>query len=185
MAIDGLLTWEDGEVRLGGQLIPGIFLDQSIRGEVRFDRSRKDAQSGMHKVPLGFEDADITIAVELLCDAESDCYQKLEIINKTFRSNRNANPKVYEVSNRHCRARGIRNVVFSGLDSYESSSDDVITATLTFVEHMPPVIRREKQATAAKKGASAPTVKATPAASKAIVTDEDNPFMAGLKAGSK
>jgi hypothetical protein len=181
---DGMLTWADGEVRLGSELLPGVFLDLSIRGAVRFDQSHKDSQSGKAKVPLGFEDADITITMELLCDETGDCYSKLKAINKVFRSDNKANPKVYAVVNRHCAARGIQKVLFSGLDSFESEREDVITATLSFLEHMPAVIRREKRATAAKVG-QAPAVKAKPAASAAVVSDPDNPFMAGLKAGHK
>jgi len=186
---NNLLTWADGEVKLGGELLPGIFLDQSVRGSVRFDQSEKDAQSGKHKVPLGYQDADISITLELVCDESGDCYSKLTQINKVFRADQKANPQVYSVGNRHCQARGIRNVVFSGLDSFESSEEDVITAILSFVEHLPPVIRREKQVTAAKsaaaKAGTAPAVKATPAPAPAVVSDPDSPFMAGFQAGSQ
>uniref|UniRef100_C6E6Q0 Uncharacterized protein n=1 Tax=Geobacter sp. (strain M21) TaxID=443144 RepID=C6E6Q0_GEOSM len=188
MASDGFLKWEDGEVRLGGELLPGVFVDQSIRGAVRFDESKKDSQSGHHKTPLGFEDADIVITLDLLTDDTSDCYKKLAAINKVFREDRKANPKVYAVQNRHCAARGIRDVVFCALDSFESSDDDVISAALSFKEHLPPVIRREKQATATKvagaKQGAAPKIKATPAASPTVVSDSDNPFMAGFNAGA-
>jgi len=189
MSIDGLLSWEDGEVRLGGQLIPGEFLDMSIRGAVRFDQSQQDSQSGKHKTPLGYEDADITLSLDLLCDEMGDCYVKLAKINKVFKADRKANPKVYAVANRHCAARGIRNVIFSALDSSETDQDDVITVTLSFVEHLPPVIKREKQATATKaaaaKSGTAPAIKATPAVSAAVVSDSDSPFQAGLRAGSQ
>ncbi len=187
MSVDGLLIWDDGEVKLGGELLPGVFIDQRISGAVRFDQSEKDSQSGRNKVPMGFEDADIQITMDLLCDEAGDCYAKLKNINKIFRAARNANPKVYAVSNRHCNARGINNVVFSGLASFESDLDDVITISLSFVEHLPPVIKREKQQTAARKTtagtAAAPAVKSTPAASPTIVSDPPNPFMAGLLAG--
>lgn len=179
---DGILTWEDGEVKLGKDLLPGVFLDISIRGAVRFDQSHKDSQSGKAKVPLGFEDADITITMDLLCDELGNCYSKLETINKVFRADSKANPKVYSVVNRHCNARGINKVLFSGFDSFESEREDVITVTLSFLEHLPAVIRREKRATAAKVG-KAPAVKAKPAASVTVVSDPDNPFMAGLKTG--
>lgn len=187
--LDGALSWGDGEVRLGGELLPGSFLDMNIRGEVRFDESQQDSQSGRHKTPLGYQDADITLTLELLCDADGDCYSKLKQLNKVFKSDRRANPKVYAVANRHCAARGIRNVVFSELSSFESDQDDVITATLSFVEHLPPVIKRERQAAASRAAAarsgSAPAVQATPAASAAVVSDPDNPFMAGLAAGGR
>lgn len=181
MSLDGLLTWDDGAVKLGGDLLPGVFIDQMINGAVRFDQSEKDAQSGKRKVPMGFEDADIQITMDLLCDESGDCYSKLVKINKIFRADNNANPKVYEVVNRHCNARGINNVLFSGLASFESDSDDVITVTLSFVEHMPPVAKRETQQAAANK--ATPPVKAQPAVSASIVKDSAAPFLDGIKAG--
>jgi len=185
---DGYLSWDDGEVRLGGELLPGVFVEQNVRGAVRFDDAQLDAQSGKAKVPLGYQDAVVTLTLDLLCDEAGDCYQKLEQISRVFKADRNANPKVYAVQNRHLAARGVRNVIFAALDSFEDDREDVIMAVLSFTEHQPAVIRREKQATATRaaqtKAGTAPPVKAKPAVSPKVVSDPENPFMAGLRDGA-
>jgi hypothetical protein len=51
------------------------------------------------------------------------------------------------VDNAHAVARGISQVVFSGLESRETDEDDVMLVTLFFVEHVPPVQTAEKRVT--------------------------------------
>lgn len=150
------LTFEDGVVRVAGQTLPGILKSRKIKGELRFDESQKDGQSGKKRVPLGWEDCEVVIVLELLTDDTSDCYAKLAEINGIFRGhNGKANPKILDVVDRHMAARGLRQVLFSGLESSETDQDDVIEATLGFLEHRPPIISAE--ARAAKAGAQAAT----------------------------
>ena len=140
-----LLTFEDGEISLSGALVPGIFASLRIDGKVRFDEQQIDGQSGKAKTPMGFEDCDIVMSVILCTDADSTCYDKVQELNAMFRSvDGSANPKVLDVANRHVMARGIRQVVFSRLESAESEDTDEIIATLGFVEHNPPIIKTEK-----------------------------------------
>lgn len=192
---DGVLTFADGLVHIGKQTLPGVLVSQSISCAVRYDQSRPDSMSGKNKLALGWEDATITLTLDLLTDPESDCYQKLAEINRIFKgaARKKATPTIYTVTGRHLRARGISRVVFDSLDSVEDDQDDVIQATISFVEHLPPVVKREKKANAVKAGAAkantapatapAPASKAQPAASPAITDDTTNPFMAGIKAG--
>jgi len=112
----------------------------------------------------------------------STCYDKLKIIDGLFKG-KTAHPKVYEVTGRHLSARGIRQVVFDSLSSDESDQDDTIQATITFIEHNPPVIKREKQANAQKK--ATPKANVQPIVSGAIIKDDTVPFIAGVKAGLK
>lgn len=200
MPLNGQLTWNDGLVTLGDDVLLGIFVDMRIRGAVRFDQADMDSQSGKQKVPMGWEDADITITLDLVCDVEqegppaetSDCYAKLKAINTIFKSasNNKADPKIFSVNNAHLNARGVKQVVFAGLDSYETDLDDVITVCLSFIEHNPVVIQREKQQ-AAKNIAQAgqgvqgatPAVKTTPAASPDIVKDNTSAYMRGFYQG--
>lgn len=186
MPVDGYLRFEDGEVRLGGGIVPGVLVSKAVSAAVRFDQAEHDGLSGKAKVPLGWEDADITLVVDLLSDDTGDCYDKLAEINRTFKGADNgANPKVYTVTNRHARARGIDQVVFSGLDSEEDDQSDVIRATLKFVEHRPPIVRREQQVSVSKQASgAAPTVAATPPSDQAILDDPDSPLAAGFKAGN-
>jgi hypothetical protein len=187
MMIDGYLTFADGEVRLGEDLLPGILVSQTIRGAVRFDEAQADGVSGTLKTPLGWTDAAITLNLDLVSDDESDCYDKLTAINRIFKGFDNgANPKIYTVTGRHLRARGIDQVVFSGLDSDEDDQTDVINVSLAFVEHIPPIVDQEEQVAATDQPAGAtPSVAAVdPQPDADLLHDDTNPLTAGFNQGA-
>lgn len=141
----GLLTFEDGIVTLDGTELKGILQKVDVRTAVRFDEAKVDGASGKKKTPAGFEDSKVDVSMILLTDEDSDCYEKLEEINHIFKGiDKNTNPKIFTVTNRHLLARGIREVVFANLDSSENSSTDEIFISLQFVEHNPPVIKMEE-----------------------------------------
>jgi len=178
MMRDGILSFEHGDVRLGNDPVPGILRSQSITGLVRFDEAQQDGLSGKNKTPLGWEDANINLELELMSDDKSDCYQKLTELNAVFQGRDNGgNPKVYEVVNAHARARGIDQVVFAGLDSSETDEDDVITASLNFVEHNPPVTIPEKRIAMSDQaeGAATPQVTEEPVDDRNIMQDPGPP----------
>lgn len=140
-----LLVFEDGLIRLGDTELPGILTELRVDGKVRFDEQKKDGSSGKKKTPKGFEDSDVMVTMLLLTDSESQCYEKLEQVSGLFRKiDDKANPQVYTVTNRHLLARGVRQVVFSKLQSSENNGSDEIRVTLGFVEHNPPVTKIEK-----------------------------------------
>jgi hypothetical protein len=146
MTVDGYLTFENGEIRLGGYTVPGVLKSLYVNSRVKFDESEQDGLSGKVKIPMGWDDADITATVELLTDEFKTCYDKLQELNKIFRgTNNGGNPNVYDITNSHSVARAVERVVFSGLSSSETDQDDVIAATLNFVEHIPPVTKIEKR----------------------------------------
>lgn len=183
MSTDGKLTFEDGLVTLGTDLIPGILVEQRVGCSVRYDEAKHDGMSGKKKVVKGWNDADISLTLDLLTD-DTTCYDKLKIINNLFRG-KTTTPKVLTVTNQHVNARGIKTVVFDGLESYETDQDDVIQTVLSFTEHNPPVVKREQHATAAKKVTGPPPVprKVTPKPAPAIVQDTPSPVIAGYLAG--
>ncbi len=168
-----MVTFEDGIITLGGKELPGIMTDIRVSGSVRFDEQKLDGQSGKNKTPQGYEDCEISASLDLLTDSESTCYEKLEELNAIFRNiDDKANPVVCTAASRHLQARGIRQIVFSRLDSVESDADDYVRVSVSFVEHNPPIVRTEKdqaksptaselkeQAQAAASGA-APTAEA-------------------------
>ncbi len=184
MMSDSYLTFEDGEVRINNDLIPGMFVSVRVNAGVRFDQAHHDHMSGKKKIPQGWEDADVQIVLDMLCDETGTCYDKLTAINGIFKAaDKGANPRILQVTNRHLRARGVTKVVFSGLESLEDDQVDIIRVVLTFTEHLPVVVKREKQVNASKSPLGAPAVKATPAASPAIVKEPGNAFGAGFNAG--
>lgn len=174
MSVDGRLTFEDGQVSLGGAALPGILVSQSVRGQVRFDEAEQDGLSGKTRMPMGWEDAEVVLVMDLLTDDASDCYDKLAKLDAVFRgADTKANPKVYDVANRHLLARSINRVLFSGLESSETDEDDVIRCSLAFVEHKPPVVRQEERVAAkdAKDAASVSTAPTVSAAEPSLAVD--------------
>lgn len=140
-----LLTFEDGVVRIGGEALPGILADIRVSCAVRFDEQSVDKASGKKKTPQGWEDSDISLSLYLTTDESGTCYEKLDTLNGLFKkTDAKANPTIFTVANRHLLARGIRQVVFSKLDSAESMKSDDIRATLSFVEHNPPIVKQER-----------------------------------------
>ncbi|XPV77693.1 MAG: hypothetical protein ACNI27_07180 [Desulfovibrio sp.] len=149
---DGLLYFEHGEVRLGGSLIDGILSSARVGAQVRFDEAEQDGKSGKARIPMGWEDADVALSLVLLTDDRATCYERLARIDRVFKGYDNSgNPKIFDVQNAHCAARGIQQVVFSGLSSTESERDDTITVSLTFSEHIPVIRKVETQASATAK----------------------------------
>ena len=140
-----LITFEDGVMQLDGELLPGILHTLAVDGKVRFDEQKVDGASGKKKTPQGFEDCEIMVSLFLVTDSLSSCYDKLEKLSEMFRKvDDKANPQIYAVANRHLLARGVRQVVFSKLQTAEADKTDEITATLGFLEHNPPIVRTEK-----------------------------------------
>jgi hypothetical protein len=156
---DGLLKFGHGIISLNGVDMPGIMKSQAIKGSVRFDSAEPDGHSGTVRTPLGWEDSDITLVVELISGEQTtpytgseSCYEKLARINRIFKGKDNGtNPNVYEVENPHANARDIHQVVFSGLQSTETDQDDVIQVNINFVEHLPFEQVPEKQVATADK----------------------------------
>ncbi len=141
------LKFEDGTIALGGVTLGGILKSLSVRGSVVFDEVKQDGVSGKRKMAMGYNDADLSVTIELLTDDTSTCYDKLESLDAVFKDVDNKGmPLVYDVLNRHAGARRINQVVFSSLDTSESDQDDVILASLNFVEHKPAIIKVEQQA---------------------------------------
>lgn len=172
-----MIVFEDGRISLGGKDVPGILTELRVDGKVRFDEHKVDGNSGKTKIPQGYEDSDIMIGLVLFTDDTSDCYQKASELNALFRdTDSKANPQVLTVVNKHLQARGVRQVVFSRLETAENDQTDEIRATLAFVEHLPPIIKDEKaeaKTPTASEVAKANTNKngASPAAEDSLSVD--------------
>ena len=118
-----MIVFEDGIISLGGEEVPGIMQSLTVDGKVRFDEQKVDGASGKKKTPQGFEDCEITVSLYLTTEDESSCYDKLQKLSAMFgKVDGKANPQIYNVANRHLLARGIRQVVFSSLQTSESDA---------------------------------------------------------------
>ncbi len=145
-----IITDDFGQVKLGGQLLPGVIQQIEINGGVRVDIEEVPGQSGSSKQPQGYEDAEITIRIVLPTDEQSDCYGKVAELERSFKKvDSQAKPFVFCIVNKHAAARGINQVIYRGLRTTEGNADDTITAEIALVEFKPVVVKTEQ--IAAKK----------------------------------
>ena len=196
------LRFEDGNVTLGDTLLPGILVSQQIGCAVKIDTAQVEGQAKKTQTPLEWDNASISLCLDLLTDDATDdsvgpqmesmgtdCYQKLFNLNRIFKGKDDGRAQIYRVNSRHTHARGLDQVIFSGLDSDESDQDDVIRVTLTFVEYLPP--KQAQQAAGIAGSGTAPATNpgavASPAAATAV-TKDPNPmtsaFSEGFNAGA-
>ncbi len=183
------LTFEHGRIKLGGDLLPGVFKDLWVQGSVQLDEFQVDGLSGKVRRPMGWKNSDVSLTLELLTDDQSSCYKKLAVINRIYKSHGgNADPKVFDVSaNPHFASRGIDQVIFAGLDSWESDQDDVIGCGLQFVEDNPVVVNSEQRTVASDKATGdMPAVSPSNSVSldDDVGTDDTNPLGEGYRSGA-
>lgn len=160
MPDDGYMTFDDGRVSLGGVDLPGLMKSLVIRGQVRFDTADPDGASGTVRTPLGWEDSDAVLVMDVLGDPQMapypdsgrDVFEILKLYNDIFKGSDNgANPQVYTALNPHFQARGIDRVVWSGFQSVQNDEEDVLELHLNFVEHMPFETKKEARVAASDK----------------------------------
>ncbi len=177
------LTVEHGQVWLGDDLLPGIFRELWVRGEAVLDEVKMQSGSGKTHQPNGWTDMDVSLSLDLLTDDSGNCYAKLSAMNRIFRgADGHSDPKVFDLrGNPHLTARGIDQVIFAGLDSFEDDRDDVVYATLHFVEDRPVVTRAEAQVNAGNGAAVTPTADTTETSDTSLSEDDSNPFMDGYR----
>ena len=184
------LRFEDGNVELGGKLLPGILVSQQIGCAVKIDTAQVEGQAQKTQTPLEWDNAGIALCLDLLTDDDSDCYDKLADLNRIFKGKDNGHfAQIYAVTSRHARARGLDKMIFSGLASDETDQDDVIRVSLTFVEYLPPQAARKAAGIAVAGASGSPTAPPLAAASStpaaAAVLEDPNPFVAGFAEGMR
>ena len=145
-----IITDDFGQVKLDGQLLPGIFQGVEVSGALRVDEQEVPGRSGRPKQPLGFDCATITLRLKLPTDENYTCYDRLAALCRLFRAvDDKARPYVRRIVNKHCQAWGITQVVFKELRTTEDNIYDYILADLVFTEWQPVVVRKEEAAVTA------------------------------------
>lgn len=150
-----IITDASGKVKVGGVILPGVFQNIEVDGDVRIDEAEVEGKSAKPKQAVGYEDAKVKLNIALLNDDSSTPYEKLKIIQNIFKKPGQELPNVYEIINRHLQARGISKVVFKKLTSSEDNNRDVIRATCEFWEYIPITIQAKKNTSGVSSSATA------------------------------
>lgn len=141
------LSMEHWAMTLGNTSVPGVLQRLTVGGQVRYDEAEQDGLSGTRRIPMGWEDADITATILLTTDVAGTCYDKARALARLFKGHDGAgNPQVYGIANAHLAAHDVDEVVFDGLRTEEDTRSDAITATLRFREYTPAILAAEVRA---------------------------------------
>jgi len=124
----------EGQIKLGGDLLPGAVQSVSIGGHAIIDKL-KPVSGEIKKQLYGFKPSDLSI--ELLLDSYDDLATLEDLFKYSKKGGLKGFPKKYSLNSFHARARRLREVVFADLESREDNRNDLITVTLNFEEFCP------------------------------------------------
>lgn len=109
-----------------------------VKQSLKIDEIAIKGRSGKMKQPVGYEDAEISIELELCDREEGDAVvetarERLETIQKLFRSSKEALPQPLEIVSSLTEACGVRKVLIKELEVHDNELD-FISATLRLTE---------------------------------------------------
>lgn len=126
---------DDQFVKIGGVLLPGIFKSLEITSSAMVEELEVEGKGKKPKQATGYEDSKINIEIILADDNKKTALEKLEMIQRIFRTKGQAKPKVYEIVNQHAIKRGISKVIFKELSTRETNKADEIAVSLVVWEY--------------------------------------------------
>lgn len=130
----------------------------TVRQAVIFDERRVPGRSGKVKQPVGYEDAEISVTLQLVDEEDANgsvvtsALEQYGALQQTFRDRSDpvgsttarSVPTIYSISSRMTDACGITTVVFQDIDGRESPGSTDIEVTLTFKEFDPKTLIAER-----------------------------------------
>lgn len=127
---------DDDTVKIGGVVLPGIYKSMEISHEAKIDEQDVEGSTRKPKQATGYEDAKITISVQLLDSVDGTTKEeKLQIIQELFRMAGAEKPTVHELVSAHSSIRGVMNVIIKSMSSKESNKKDEITVELELLQY--------------------------------------------------
>lgn len=131
---------EDGYVKVGGVVLPGIYKSMEIKSDALVEEKEVEGSATKPKQATGYEDAKITLEIQLYDTPDQSKEEKLSSLQNIFRSSGQEVPSVQSIISEHTSIRGINQVIFKSLSTKETNQKDSITASLEFWEYIPVTI---------------------------------------------
>jgi hypothetical protein len=159
-----LITTDIGQVKVGNVVLPGAFESLEITGTVRVDEVEIPGKKDRVTQAVGFDNARVRLTLTLLPKVDGgDCADQVRRIQQIFRKSPDQQkPGVYRIINRHVQARGINEVIFSDLKTFEDNRSDKVLVICEFTEHVPIKVKVAQKKPAVAKKSSKPAAKPTP-----------------------
>lgn len=125
---------ENGIIKLDGVTLSGVLQSLTVNGEILIDSNNSAANNESRKVMRGYKDKTVSLSLKILPTEDKTVYDILEELENSFQDKVDNTPKVMTITNKHIIARGIDEVLFTGLTSSEDNSTETLNVSLNFEE---------------------------------------------------
>lgn len=147
------------DVLLGGIILPVPPKAMKIKQSMMIDEIEIPGRNGKVKQPIGYEDSEITLTLEIPATYEDGrinekAPDRFKTIQNLFRSSKDTKPQAVDITSTLTEACGIKQVLIKSL-SIADSTMDLVTVDLILTEYESIEVQLTKQAQVIKVKATA------------------------------
>ena len=136
---------DDDTIMISGVLLPGLYKKVEVKTAAKIDEQEVEGSSAKPKQATGYEDAQISIELELHDSETQTKEDKLAVIQNLFRMRGQELPEVYPIISTYTAIRNVDQVLIKDMSSQSSNKKDMITVTLELMEYIPQTIKAKKK----------------------------------------
>jgi hypothetical protein len=135
-------------IKLGGLSLPGVVTSIEVRGQYEVEKKKVQGLSGTNKLGRGYNDAQVTITLEVL-PGETTTTAQVKEIERVFKNafGTAGKPKPVRVVNPLLDSKDVYSVLFVGFAVRQGNEDDSLPCTLELLEFEPLVRAAERKET--------------------------------------
>ena len=137
------------EVMLGGVILPVPPKSMKIKQSMKVDEIEIPGRSGKVKQPIGYEDSEITLSLEIPATyvngrIKEKAPDRFKTIQNLFRSSKDAKPKAVDIASTLTESCGINQVLIKSMEISDSTMD-LVSVNLTLSEYESIEVQLESQ----------------------------------------
>ena len=136
---------DDDTIMIGGVLLPGLYKKVEVTTAAKIDEQEVEGSSTKPKQATGYEDAQISIELELHDSENQTKEEKPTIVQNIFRIRGQELPEVFSIVSTYTAIRNVDQVLIKSLNSQINNKKDMITITLELMEYIPQTIKAKKK----------------------------------------
>ncbi len=138
------------DVSLGGVILPVPPKNMKIKQSMKIDEIEIPGRSGKVKQPIGYEDAEISLTLEIPATyfngrIKEKAPDRFKSIQNLFRSSKDAKPQAVDIASTLTESCGIKQVLIKSVEISDSTMD-LITVSLTLSEYESIEVQLQSQA---------------------------------------
>jgi len=139
------------DVSLGGLILPVPPKSMKVKQSIKVDEIEIPGRSGKVKQPIGYQDSEITLELEIPAIYENgrikeSAPDRFQEIQKVFRSGRDSIPKPLDIFSTLTTSCGINQVLISAVELGDSTMD-MVSVNLSLLEYESIEVQLKSQAT--------------------------------------